>query len=102
MKKSIIEVATFKVKEGVSDEQVLQLSKTFIHILKQDFKGFIKRTLTQQCVSNTWVELVWWQSMDAAKFAFNNATKTIEFEQYCSIMKEEGSDLYYIEEMHEC
>lgn len=99
MNNNIIEMAVFKVREGVTDTRVLGLSNAFVEVLKREADGFIRRTLTKDCNQNRWVELVWWESMEAARAAFDKAPLIPEFQAYCAVMLEEGSDLIYLEEM---
>lgn len=98
MKNNTIEMAVFKVGEEVTDAQVIELSNAFIEVLKREADGFIKRVITKDCKQDRWVELVWWESMEAAQAAFNKAPLIPEFQAYCSVMLEEGSDLIYLEE----
>lgn len=99
MNNNIIEMAVFKVQEGVTDAQVLGLSNAFIEVLKRETGGFIRRTLTKDGKQDRWVELVWWESMEAAQAALSKAPLIPEFQAYCAVMLEEGSDLVYLEEM---
>jgi len=98
MTKNIIEVVTFQVKKGVPEAQILELSHAFGEALKREIDGFIKRTLTKHCTQDKWVELVWWESMEAAQAALETAPQTDEFKQYCAILEEEGSEISYLEE----
>lgn len=98
MKNNMIEMAVFKVQEGVTESQVLDLSNAFIEALRREVDGFIKRVLTKDSKQDRWIELVWWESMEAAQTAFNKAPLIPEFQAYCSVMIEDGSDLIYLEE----
>lgn len=97
MNGNVIEMAVFKVREGVGDEEVLKLSNAFIEVLKRDLDGFIKRIITKDCKQDRWVELVWWESMENAQTALENAPQIPEFQAYCSVMMEDGSELAYLE-----
>ena len=98
MKKNIIEVVTFQTKNNVSEEQLLKLSHAFGEALRREVDGFIKRTLTKHCTQDTWVELVWWDSMESAEVALEKVLQIKEFEQYNNILEEDGSEIFYVEE----
>lgn len=98
MENNIIEMAVFKVQEEVTDKQVIELSNAFIEVLKREMIGFIKRVITKDHKQDRWVELVWWESMEAAQTAFKKAPLIPEFQAYCSVMIEDDSDLVYLEE----
>ena len=95
MSKNIIEIVTLQIKEGVSEAEFLALSAAFVNSLKRETKGFIKYCLTKS-KDHKWVELVWWESMEAAQEALKKVPDIIEFQQYCSILKED--ELIYVEE----
>ena len=96
--KNIIEVVTFQVKNGVSETQLLELSNAFGEALKREAEGFIKRSLTKHCTQDKWVELIWWNSKESAEAALDSMPPTTEFKQYSSVLEEEGSEIFYLEE----
>ncbi len=96
--KNIIEVVTTQVKNGVSEAQLLELSHAFGKALKREADGFIKRSFTKHCTQDKWVELIWWNSMESAQAALETMPPTIEFQQFSSILEEEGSEIFYLEE----
>ena len=96
--KHIIEVVTFSIKQGVTEEQLLNASSNFEIMLKREIQGFEKRTLTKHCENEMWIEMIWWHSMENAQKALETATKTFEFDKYNSLLEEEGSEIYYLEE----
>ena len=66
--------------------------------LKRENDSFIKHTFTKHCTQDKWVELVWWDSMESAKVALEKMPITIEFQQYCSILEDEDSEIIYLEQ----
>jgi len=100
MNKNIIEVVTFQVKNGVSEAELLKLSSAFGEALKREIDGFVKRSLTKHCTQDLWVELIWWDSMEAAQAALENVPQMLptEFQQYSAVLEEEGSEIFYLEE----
>ncbi len=102
MNKNIIEVVTFQVKNGVSETQLLELSHAFGDALKREIDGFIKRSLTKKYtedkIEDQWIELIWWDSMESAQIALEKMPKTIEFQEYASALKDDDSEIFYLEE----
>ncbi len=96
--KYIIEVVTFNIKNDVCVDKLLKASNKFEVMLRREVPGFVKRTLTKHCEKELWVEMLWWNSMTEAENALEIAPKTIEFENYNSLLEEEGSEIYYLEE----
>jgi len=98
MNKTIIEMITFQIKKEVSEEHLLKVFHALNKVLQNDIDGFIKRSLIKECTGDNWVELIWWNSMDAAQAALENLPQYAEFQQYCSVMKEDGMTMIYLEE----
>jgi hypothetical protein len=66
--RTVVEIAIFKTKEGVSREQLLDtVDAVSKWALEQP--GFISRDLTYSEDSDTWIDVVWWESLDAAHTA---------------------------------
>ena len=64
----VVEIAIFKTKDGVSREQLLGTVDAVSEWAKAQ-PGFISRDLTYAADSDTWIDVVWWESLDAAHTA---------------------------------
>jgi len=98
MNKNIIEIVTFNVKQGVSEEKLLEASFLFGKMLEKQINGFVKRTLAKYNDNDKWLEMIWWDSMASAQGALETATKTKEFDIYNALIEEEGSEIVYLQE----
>jgi hypothetical protein len=65
---AVVEIAIFKTKEGVSKDQLLGTVDA-VSRWAQEQPGFISRDLTHSEDTDTWIDVVWWQSLDAAHTA---------------------------------
>lgn len=68
MMKSVIEIVRFKLLQDVSKEQLItatEKSQKFVSSLN----GFEYRSLSFEQESETWTDVVYWDSMDNAKAA---------------------------------
>jgi len=68
----IVEWAPFEVREGVSNEQLLQASEHLQNEFLVKQKGYIKRELLKGD-GKQWVDLVYWASEEDAQAAIQNA-----------------------------
>jgi heme-degrading monooxygenase HmoA len=64
----VVEIAIFKTKEGVTPEALLATVDP-VSRWAQEQPGFISRDLTYAEDSDTWIDVVWWDSLDAARAA---------------------------------
>lgn len=65
---SIVEVTTFMLADGVSDESFLALDKRLQTELVPNRQGFLRRTTARH--GDQWlVVTLWWSEDDAASFA---------------------------------
>lgn len=86
----VIEIINFKVKDNISQQQLLNASEKVTRNLEK-YNGFIKRTLTQNSEKpNKWVDIIEWKSLDEAhesmEKAINSDNKNIE--DYLELMKD--------------
>ncbi|HEX2195579.1 MAG TPA: hypothetical protein VHJ76_01530 [Actinomycetota bacterium] len=64
---AVVELAIFKTTEGVTREQLLDTVDAVSEWAKRQ-PGFLSRDLT--CSEDgTWIDVVWWESLDAAHAA---------------------------------
>jgi hypothetical protein len=63
----VLEIAIFKLQAGISDAAVLQASEALMPALRR-MEGYIKRELVKGD-DGEWVDIVHWQSLDAAQRA---------------------------------
>lgn len=99
MSKNVIEMVIFQTQKDVDEEQFLQLSYELNKVLKSSMAGFIKRLLTKDLTQDKWVEMIWWESMEAAQAALDKLPQVIEFQKYCSALIDEGTMMFHLEEM---
>ncbi len=71
----VIEWAPFVAKEGVSDEELLEASKTIQTEFLEKQEGYIKRELFKG-EDKQWVDLVYWESYEAAQKATQGAAQS--------------------------
>jgi heme-degrading monooxygenase HmoA len=62
-----VELATFKTKEGVTQEQFLATVDAVSEWVKRQ-PGFISYDLAYAEETDTWMEVIWWESLDAARY----------------------------------
>jgi hypothetical protein len=64
----IVEIAMFKTKKGISREQLLGTVDAVSEWARRQ-RGFISRDLTYSAESDTWVDVIWWETLDDARAA---------------------------------
>lgn len=69
----VAEIAIFKTKAGVTREGLLGTVDSVSEWLKGR-SGFVSRDLTYVATSDTWIELIWWESRDEATAAMEAAS----------------------------
>lgn len=99
MHKNVMEMVVFQINQEVTDEYFLQLYQKLSEVLEKDIAGFIKRSLTKDLRQNKWVEMIWWESMALAKEALEKLAQTNEFQEYCSVLVDEGTMMFHLEEI---
>ena len=99
MSKNVIEMVIFQTSPEVTEEHFLQLYHKLSKVLEKDIAGFIKRSLTKDLRQNKWVEIICWESMEAAQAALEKLQQISEFQKYCSTLIDEGTIMFLLEEM---
>lgn len=64
----VVEIATAKVKDGVTKDQLLATVDAVSSWVKEQ-PGFISRDLTYSADADIWIDVIWWESLDAANAA---------------------------------
>ncbi|MDE6475856.1 MAG: antibiotic biosynthesis monooxygenase [Erysipelotrichaceae bacterium] len=98
MRKNVMEMVIFQTQNGVKEEQFLQLFDELNKVLESSVAGFMKRSLTKDSTQDKWVEMVWWESMEAAQQAMEKLPQVEQFQKYCAHLVEEGMMMFYLEE----
>lgn len=98
MSKKVMEMVIFQTPKGVEEEQFLQSFDALNKVLESSVDGFIKRSLTKDSTQDKWVEMIWWESMEAAQLAIEKLPQVEQFQKYCSHLMEEGMMMFHLEE----
>lgn len=99
MNRNVMEMVIFQKKDEVSEAYFLQLFHELNEALKKNAAGFMKRSLTKDTAQDKWVEMIWWESMEAAKAALETIPQMEVFKQYCATLKEEGTMMLHLEKI---
>lgn len=79
----IVELTTFELKEGVSNEVFLESAQKMQKEFLSTQEGFIKRTLVQS-EDGTWTDIVYWEKHESCELAMKaaeNAPSALPFMQ---------------------
>lgn len=69
MNQNVIEMVIFQKRDDVSEKYFLPLFHELNEALKKNAAGFMKRSLTNDLGQDKWVEMIRWESMEAARAA---------------------------------
>jgi hypothetical protein len=64
----VVEIAIFKAKEGVTREQLLATVDA-VSEWARSRPGFVSRDLTYSAEGDNWIDVIWWESLEAATTA---------------------------------
>jgi hypothetical protein len=64
----VVEIAVFKLKDGVTRKQLLDTVGA-VSQWAQRQPGFLSRDLTYSDDEDSWIDVIWWENMDAAHTA---------------------------------
>lgn len=73
--KNALEIAIYKIKEGVSDANFMRMSSEMEENFAKKQEGFIKRTFAKS-ESGDWVDVIYWETMSDATKASEAAMKS--------------------------
>jgi hypothetical protein len=79
----VVEIAIFKPKEGVTREQLLGTVEPVSEWARRQ-PGFISRDLTYSAEGDNWIDVIWWESLEAA----NTAAEAAMVSESCAPMFE--------------
>lgn len=99
MNKNVIEMVIFQTNQEVTEEHFLRMYHKLNEVLEKDIAGFVKRSLTKDLKQDKWVEMIWWASMEEAQGALEKLPQVTEFQEYCSVLADEGTMMFHLEEM---
>jgi hypothetical protein len=77
----VVEIAIFKTKEGVTRGHLLATVDAVSEWAKSQ-PGFISRDLTYSKEGDSWIDVIWWTSLDAA----NKAAEAAMTSESCAPM----------------
>ncbi len=92
-----VEVVVFKVKDGVSEQSLLNSAKGMLSTL-QSWDGFISRELIYIGNQN-WIDVVHWRDLKAARAAQQKAMESKSCLLFFSFLEEEGQQLFHGEKV---
>ncbi|HEX2058819.1 MAG TPA: hypothetical protein VHI71_10685 [Actinomycetota bacterium] len=91
---AVVELAIFRLKEGVTDEQLLGTVDAVSEWAKRQ-PGFLSRDLTRSPEGDTWIDVIWWESMDAAHAAAEAAMTSESCAPMFSLIDLEGTQMLH-------
>ena len=100
MEDNVVELVTFNLKEGVTEQQFLAASDKFQASFLSLQKGYIVRELSKN--ENFWSDLVLWKTLDDAKNAMKDTeqlattTPCPDFLNFLFYIDENSCDLKYL------
>ena len=90
--KQVIEWAPFKLREGVDESALIAASDAFQSKFLSHQAGFIERHLVR-AADREWIDVAYWDSLENANRAVENAAKNPVVMEYFSMMAEaDGED----------
>ena len=84
---TVIELAPFSLKEGVTEETLLKISKAVQEEFIDKQPGFIKRELVRKN-SREYLDIVYWSSQPHAEHAAQKAMETAVCLEFFSLMQQ--------------
>jgi hypothetical protein len=89
-----VEIAIFKVKEGITSDQLLATVDAVSEWAKRQ-PGFISRDLTYSADSDSWIDVIWWESLDAASTAAELAMTSESCAPMFAVIDLEGTQMLH-------
>jgi hypothetical protein len=94
----VLEVAISKAKPGVTREQILATVDAVSEWVKTQ-PGFVSRDLTYSPADETWIDVIWWESLEAAHTAAERAMTSEACAPLFSLIDLEGTQMLHAERM---
>jgi hypothetical protein len=69
----VLELVLFKLKDGATPDDLLATVDAVTDWIKTQ-PGFVSRDLTYSAAEDQWIDVVWWESLEAAESAAAAAT----------------------------
>ncbi|PWL38548.1 hypothetical protein DKG77_09810 [Flagellimonas aquimarina] len=83
----LLEWAPFTIKKGITEDDLMKASEALQKDFLQNQKGFVKRDLLEKFDRN-YIDLVYWETIEDAKNALENAEKNPACLAYFKLMEE--------------
>lgn len=98
MSNYVMELVMFKTKCEVQEIEFMKLFHALNKVLERKVAGFVKRSISKDAAQDTWVEMIWWDSMKSAQAALSEIPKINEFNMYCEALQEDSITMLHLEE----
>jgi hypothetical protein len=92
----VLELVVFRLREGVTREQFLATDEAVSGWISEQ-PGFVSHELLHDADGDRWVELAWWESMDEAHAAAENAMTSETCAPMFAMIDEESSLMLHAE-----
>ncbi|HYO61633.1 MAG TPA: hypothetical protein VEU29_07015 [Actinomycetota bacterium] len=92
----VVEIAIFKTKPEVTRDQLLETVDA-VSGWAQAQPGFVSRDLTYSAESDSWIDVVWWESLDAAHAAAEAAMTSESCAPMFAAIDLEGTQMLHAE-----
>jgi hypothetical protein len=90
----VVEIAIFKVKEGVTRAQLLGTVDAVSEWVKRQ-PGFVSRDLTYSADSDSWIDVIWWESLEQAHAAAEAAMTSESCAPMFAAIDLEGTEMLH-------
>ena len=88
----VVETAAFRVKDGTTEQDLIQASNLFQNQFLGDQPGFLRRELLK-LNDRDYLDVVHWGSASDAAAVLERAANSMACRQYFSVMDEASADL---------
>ncbi|MFP4196102.1 MAG: antibiotic biosynthesis monooxygenase family protein [Methanomassiliicoccales archaeon] len=93
----IVEIAQFRLKEGMDEERFLSISNGFQEKYLEKQEGYIDRELLRS--GGVWVDLIHWESLEAAQAVADEIMEHPESKDYIDTMDPESVSLRFFQQV---
>ena len=90
----VVEFVSYKVKEGISEQQLLAASDEFEEGFLSLQKGYISRSLIKN--EDVWADLVLWETMEDAMDAVKAIEKSSAAESYDACIEQDSCKMQHL------